>query len=69
MLIPALLAECLQMQAGDVREVTLEEEPIHGELGELRFSLLATHKDRTFLFKANGKNVTVQCYLRQTASG
>jgi hypothetical protein len=68
MIIPALLAECLQMQAGDVKEVSLEEEPIHGELGELRFSLLKTHTDRTFLFKANGKNVTVQCYLRHTAS-
>ena len=65
--IPGLMAECLQMQAGDVREVALEEEPIHGELGELRFSLLGTHKDRTFLFKADGHKVTVQCYLRHAA--
>ena len=67
--ISGLLAECLQMKPGDVREVSLEEEPIHGELGDLRFNLLRTHKDRTFLFKPNGNNVTVQCYLRHSVTG
>lgn len=66
--IEALYDVCLGMQAGTVRTVFLQEEPIHGELGALRFKLIKFRKDGTqFSFSHTGKQVVVQCNLQQTA--